>query len=241
MSSPTCERGSEDILAKFKRRWPVPCNAPMVKPRRRVNAQMKLNSLIAVAISVALAASGALPLAAQGRDNVLIAVGEQGPSSLDTHNPVANDYTRLVAWNVYDRLVRHGMKENEDGVLVYDISTFEPELATSWEISEDGTEYTFKLREDAVFHDGTPVTAEDVKWSFDRAVAAGGFPAIQMGASYFLEAEQFEAVDEHTFRINMPTPNKYVMANLTVPVPVIVNKDLALEPDSLRLAHSRRR
>lgn len=169
------------------------------------------------------------PVAAQGRENVIIAVGEQGPSSLDTHNPVANDYTRLVAWNVYDRLVKHGMKENEDGVLVYDITTFEPELATSWEVSEDGTMYTFTLREDATFHDGSPVTAEDVKWSFDRAVAAGGFPAIQMGASYFLDAEQFEAVDEHTFRIHMPTPNKYVMANLTVPVPIIVNKDLALE------------
>ena len=40
---------------------------------------------------------------------------------------------------------------------------------------------TFHLRKDAKFHDGTPVTAKDVKWSFDRAVAVGGFPAIQIG------------------------------------------------------------
>lgn len=52
---------------------------------------------------------------AQGRADVLIAVVEQGPSSLDTHNPVANDYTRLVAWNVYDRLIKHGMKTLDIG------------------------------------------------------------------------------------------------------------------------------
>jgi len=191
---------------------------------------MRFHLTIAAAVGLAAAALAAPGTAnAQGRDDVIIAVGEQLPSSLDTHNPVANDYTRMVAWNVYDRLVRHGTKTLEDGTVVYDITTFEPELATDWEISEDGTEYTFFLREDATFHDGTPVTAEDVKWSFDRALAAGGFPAIQMGASFFEDPEQFEVVDEHTFRIHMPKPNKYVMANLTVPIPVIVNKDLALQ------------
>ena len=190
---------------------------------------MKIHHALVAALGLAVLGTSPGPVAAQGRDDVIIAVGEQGPSALDTHNPVANDYTRLVAWNVYDRLVKHGMKTLEDGTVAYDITVIEPELATSWEISEDGKTYTFQLREDAVFHDGSPVTAEDVKWSFDRAVAAGGFPAIQMGASYFSDAEQFEAVDEHTFVIHMPTPNKYVMANLTVPVPVVVNKDLALE------------
>jgi peptide/nickel transport system substrate-binding protein len=41
---------------------------------------------------------------------------------------------------------------------------------------------TFKLRKDATFHDGTPVTAKDVKWSLDRAVTVGGFPTFQMSA-----------------------------------------------------------
>ncbi|MEM9814192.1 MAG: ABC transporter substrate-binding protein, partial [Pseudomonadota bacterium] len=159
---------------------------------------MTLRRLFTAALGLALAAAVPTASLAQGRADVLIAVGEQGPSSLDTHNPVANDYTRLVAWNVYDRLVKHGMKTLEDGTTAYDITVMEPELATSWEISDDGTMYTFFLREDATFHDGTPVTAEDVRWSFERAVAAGGFPAIQMGASFFLDAEQFEAVDEHT-------------------------------------------
>ncbi|MCP1740184.1 ABC-type transport system substrate-binding protein [Bradyrhizobium japonicum] len=59
-----------------------------------------------------------------------------------------------------------------------------PELAESWEASEDGKTYIFHLRKDATFHDGSPVTAKDVKWSFDRAIAAGGFPAVQMAAPW---------------------------------------------------------
>ena len=183
-------------------------------------------TMAAAGLATVIAAS---PSFGQGRDDVLIAVGEQGPSSLDTHNPIANDYTRLVAWNVYDRLVSHGEKTLEDGTVVYDITSIKPELAESWELSEDGKTLTFHLRTDATFHDGSPVEAKDVKWSFDRAVSAGGFPAIQMGASFFTDPEQFSVVDDHTFQITLPAPNKYAFANLTVPVPVVVNSDLAKE------------
>ena len=51
-------------------------------------------------------------------------------------------------------------------------------LAEEWEVSEDGTSYTFTLRQDVSFHDGEPFNAETVKWNFDRIVApdfqAGG-------------------------------------------------------------------
>ena len=43
-----------------------------------------------------------------------------------------------------------------------------PDLAEDWDISLDGTIYTFYLRPDATFHDGRQVTAEDVRWSFER-------------------------------------------------------------------------
>lgn len=183
----------------------------------------------ALSLGAMIASSVAFTAVAQSRQDVIIAVGEQGPNSLDTQTPTSNDYTRLVALHVYDRLVKHGVKTMEDGTQVYDVTQILPELATSWDVSEDGTQLTFKLREDATFHDGSPVEAKDVKWSFDRAVAAGGFPLIQMGAGSLTKPEQFEVVDEHTFRIQVPDGNKLALPDLTTPIPIVINSDLALE------------
>ena len=80
-----------------------------------------------------------------------------------------------------------------DGTASYDYKSLTPELAESWEVAGDGMSAAFKLRPNAVFHDGSPVTAADVKWSFDRAVQIGGFSPIQMGAGSMEKPEQFEA------------------------------------------------
>lgn len=178
---------------------------------------------------LALAAVLAAPvsaLAATPKDTLVI-VSEQGPNGLDTMVPTANDHSRMVVWQVYDRLVSHGEKKLSDGTVSYDAKVMTPELAERWDISPDNKVYTFYLRKDATFHDGTPVTAKDVKWSFDRALAAGGFPAVQMAASSFDSPGRFSVVDDHTFRITLDKPNKLVMPNLTVPVPVIINSTLA--------------
>lgn len=167
------------------------------------------------------------PAMAETPRDVLVVVGEEGPNSLDTMVPTANDYSRLVAWNVYDRLVTHGTKTLSDGTVSYDVTKMEPELAESWEISPDRKTYIFHLRKDATFHDGSPVTAEDVKWSFDRAVTVGGFASVQMAAGSLRHPEQFSVVDPHTFKIVFDQPNKLTMPDLVVPVPVVVNSTLA--------------
>jgi len=164
---------------------------------------------------------------AQSRRDTLVVVEEEGPATLDIHAPTANVPTHQVAWNVYDRLVTHAKKTLPDGTLSYDYTRFEPELAESWEVSADGRSITFRLRRDAIFHDGAPVTAHDVKWSFDRAVSVGGFPAIQMGASEMKSPDQFVVVDDHTFRVDFPRPNKLALPNIAVPVPLIINSALA--------------
>ncbi len=176
--------------------------------------------------SVLLAVPGA---EAKTPKDVLVIVGEQGPNSLDTMVPVANDFSRLVAWNVYDRLITHGTKKSADGTTVYDPTTIKPELAESWEISADHKTITFHLRRDATFHNGAKVTAEDVKWSFDRAVSVGGFATVQMGAGSLTKPEQFKVVDPYTFRITFDKPNKLTMPDLVVPIPVVVNSKLAKE------------
>ena len=165
--------------------------------------------------------------AAETPKDTLVIVSEMGPNSLDTMVPTANDHSRMVVWQAYDRLVSHGEKILPDGTISYDAKVMKPELAESWEISADKKTYIFHLRKDATFHDGSPVTAADVKWSFDRAIAAGGFPAVQMAAGSLVKPEQFSVVDAHTFKATFDQPNKLTMPDLAVPVPVIVNSELA--------------
>jgi peptide/nickel transport system substrate-binding protein len=77
-----------------------------------------------------------------------------------------------------------------------------------------------------MFHDGTPITAKDVKWSFDRAVTVGGFPTFQMAAGSLQKPEQFVAVDDYTFRVDFLRADKLTMPDIGVPVPVIMNSEL---------------
>lgn len=83
-----------------------------------------------------------------------------------------------------------------------------PVLAESWDISDDGLTYTFTLREGATFHNGDAVTAEDVKWNWDRRVAAGEewFCNPFFDGSQGLKVESIETPDERTvvFKINEP-------------------------------------
>src|SRR5271156_6346698 len=96
---------------------------------------------------------------AQSRAETLIVVAEEGPATLDIDAATANVPTHEVSWNIYDRLITHGMKTLPDGTISYDFTQFKPELAESWEIAPDGKSVTFHLRKDATFHDGSPVTA----------------------------------------------------------------------------------
>jgi peptide/nickel transport system substrate-binding protein len=169
----------------------------------------------------------AAPAAAQSRTDTLVVVTESGPNNLDIHGVGTNRPAYQASWNVYDRLLTFGVKALPDGTRMYDYNTLKPELAESWQVAPDGMSVTFKLRRDAKFHDGTPVTARDVKWSFDRAVTVGGFPTFQMKAGSLEKPEQFEAVDDHTFRVKFVRKDKLTMPDLAVPVPVIINSTLA--------------
>src|ERR1700730_3809038 len=101
---------------------------------------------------------------AQTRAETLIVVAEEGPATLDIDASTANVPTHEVSWNVYDRLITHGRKTLADGNISYAYTKVEPELPESWEVAPGGKSVTFHLRKDATFHDGSPVTAADVKW-----------------------------------------------------------------------------
>jgi peptide/nickel transport system substrate-binding protein len=161
------------------------------------------------------------------RAETLLVVTSAGPNSMDIHGIGANRPAYGASWNLYDRLVSFGSKTLPDGSESYDYTTVVPELAERWELSPDGLVLTFHLRRDAVFHDGTPVTAADVKWSFDRAVSVGGFPTFQFKAASLEKPEQFSVVDTHTFRVTLPHPDKLALSDLATPVAVVINSTLA--------------
>ena len=186
-----------------------------------------LSHTAAGTLAAPLAAALPSGAAAQARPmDVLVVANEFGPNSLDIHTVGANRPSYGVSWVCYDRLMTYGKKKLPDGRVVYDRDKLEPELAESWQMAPDGNSVTFKLRKNAKFHDGTRVTAKGVKWSFDRAVTVGGFPTFQMAAGSLEKPEQFEVVDEHTFRVKFIRRDKLSMPDLAVPVPSIFNSEL---------------
>ena len=100
-------------------------------------------ALMGGAGSAALALKAPRPASAATPSDTLILVNEMGPNSLETMLPAANDQARMVAWSVYDRLVTHGTKTLPNGALGYDATKFEPELAESWDVVDDGKTMVF--------------------------------------------------------------------------------------------------
>lgn len=78
-----------------------------------------------------------------------------------------------------------------------------PELATDWEVSEDGLTWTMTIRDDATFHDGEPLTADDVAYTLNLYKATEDFPFL---ASYPAIYETIEAIDETTVELTTAEP-----------------------------------
>ena len=163
-------------------------------------------------------------LAAQTRNETLLIVSESGPNNLDIHGVGTNVPGYEVAWNCYNRLISHEMKKLPNGTEYYDKDKFKPEIAEDMNVGPDSA--TFKLRKDARFHDGTPITAKDVKWSLDRAVSVGGFPTFQMAAGSLTKKEQFVVVDDHTVRVDFIAKDRLTIPDLAVIVPAIMHSEL---------------
>ena len=112
-----------------------------------------------------------------------------------------------------------------------------PDLAESWEISPDGTVYTFKIRPDATFHDGKPVTAHDFKWSIERAAdprTASPVADIYLndivGVEDVFEGRAMEisgisVIDDLTIQFTIDSPKAYFLAKLTYPTAYVLDRE----------------
>ncbi len=130
------------------------------------------------------------------------------PPHLDPTGAAAGAIDQVTYSNVFEGLTRFG----PDGAV-------NPGLAESWEISDDGTTYTFKLRSGVTFHDGTALDASDVVFSLDRARADDSTNAQK---ALFEGIESVEAVDDTTVKVTLKAPQGQFLFNMAWGDAVIV-------------------
>lgn len=145
--------------------------------------------------------------AAAAKDDIIVAV-QLEPPHLDPTSAAAGAIDSVLYSNVFEGLTRF----MSDGAVV-------PGLAKSWDISDDGLTYTFKLQEGVTFHDGTTMDAEDVKFSLDRIGAedsANAQKALYAGIS------DVNVIDPMTVEVKLSEPNGDMLFNLAWGDAVIV-------------------
>lgn len=188
---------------------------------------------------IALGGAAALGIAfqprlalAQGQTGVIRVLAEGAPNTFDPAGTGYNIPSVNITWNVYDRLVTFGQKPltgpGQQGAFIYDYDNIVPQAAESYKVAPDGKSITFNLRKGATFHDGTPVTAADVKWSLDRAVNVTTAKN-QMGTGSMKDPKQFIVVDDMTIRVETEMADRFTLPNLALLFPAIFNSKVCMQ------------
>ncbi len=120
------------------------------------------------------------------------------PDHLDPFLATSAD-SRVVLFNIFEGL----LKLSSDGTMV-------PAIAESYEVSDDLMKYTFSLQDDVKFHNGKTVTADDVKYSLDKAV--------EYQLTGMEEVENISIIDESTIQINLNQPDSEFYYNMTTAI-----------------------
>ena len=152
------------------------------------------------------------PPPAPEEPSTIVLLPEKYPPTFDPLGSGTDCVINMPSWNMYNALLQVKAGTTDLG----------PELAESYEMSEDGTAYTFKLRQGVKFHDGSEVQAGDVKYTFDRMLALkkGAYRNLSMVASA-------EVVDDYTVVVNLESP--FAPFLMALPRFYILNADLVKE------------
>lgn len=172
-----------------------------------------------MAAASALLAAGMLAGAtgAQAAGGTVVIARNMDINSLD---PAAGfcDTCQIYFSAVYEPLVGLGA----------DNATIVPRLASKWEVNADQTRFTFTIADGAVFADGSPVEAKDVKWSLERLANLKGSPSFLMDG-----VTAIETPDAKTVVISLAAPNSEFLGILTAPYTGTVNSDVASQQGAL--------
>ena len=164
------------------------------------------------------------------------------PAAFNPHTGGSGAVTIVLGWT-FSRLVQPGPATG----------TWAPDLAAGWEVNEDATEYTFYLQKHAKWHDGTPVTANDVaftvksllhpqsaEWMVNTYISVKGAKAYQEGNA--MDVEGIQIVDDYTIKLTMERPNVTFLDELVVvaalsPAPILPEHALKDIPDDQLFEH----
>ncbi|MFD6442107.1 nickel ABC transporter substrate-binding protein [Peribacillus sp. NPDC060186] len=176
--------------------------------KRRTSTQVLFISVIVLILSTLLLGctneSKEDSASNKGSNNMLTIAW---PRDIGEMNPHVYNPSQLIAQSmVYEPLVSY-----QDG------GELQPHLAESWEISKDGKEYTFNLRQDVKFSDGTSFNAENVKKNFDAILKNVD---LHSWLGFIPKVDQTEVIDESTFKLTLKEPYYPTIQELAVVRPV---------------------
>ncbi len=162
-------------------------------------------SLFALCLSFWTMATDKPQVGESADDNTLKIVLLQEPVTLDAHRINIALEGRIVA-DLGSTLIT---LDPETGEL-------KPYLATDWSVSDDGLIWTFHLRDDVRFHDGTPLTAEEYVWTFNRILSLTG-PESFVPKTILRSMVEVKAVNRYTLELELKSPDATLIYGLANP------------------------
>jgi len=156
------------------------------------------------------------------KEKIVIAL----PADIDTLDPQA--FKSIPGYyaiqNLYDQLLDYELEAYGDHW--YTTEGIRGMMADEWEVSEDGKTITFHLREGLKFANGNPLTAEDVVYTFDRALKGGAYTAVLLGMMTISDlATQVEAVDQQTVVFHLKEASPMMLKLLVLNVVSVLDKE----------------
>ena len=165
--------------------------------------------LMGLAVAASLLMGGTAQ--SQNAESTLVIAISADPTGLDPM-AVANITSNYVAATLFNSLLAYKPGTVE----------IEPGIAESWDISADGKTYTFKIRQGVTYHDGTPLNAETVFWSFDRLLNKSNpqyifdMGRVERNVQRYVDAiASYRVVDDYTLEVVLNGPRGDFLASLT--------------------------